>query len=79
MGTANGSGGETLKAFAGSKSEHSRKAWNSLTKEFVIQERVSAWVFAMLRSLFFKGSSEQLDSRSVSLNCVVLQPKIVEA
>jgi hypothetical protein len=34
--------------------------------------------FAMLRSLFFRASPKQTDSRGVSLNCVVLYHKIFE-
>ncbi|HWX15772.1 MAG TPA: hypothetical protein VNY07_04215 [Chthoniobacterales bacterium] len=35
-----------------------------------------AQVFAMLRSLFFRASPEQTDSRCISLSCAVLRQKI---
>jgi hypothetical protein len=46
--------------------------------EFLTAYQDFAQLFATLHSLFSKGSSKQRDSRSVSLNFVVLQQEIVD-
>jgi hypothetical protein len=61
-----------------SVSARRREAAGAATNQFVIQERVFAQLFAMLRSLFFRASAHQTDLRGVSLSCAVLQQKIVE-